>query len=110
MTKKYDHHLETLNEIRTLMERSSRFISLSGLSGVAAGFWALVGAAAAYAYLGVSPLDSKQVYYQQAMQAVPLGKMSQPEEVAAYVAFLMSGRQTSITGQTLDVNNGAMMP
>ena len=69
MTKKYDHHLETLNEIRTLMERSSRFISLSGLSGVAAGFWALAGAAAAYAYLGVSPLDSKQVYYQQAMQA-----------------------------------------
>ena len=53
---------------------------------------------------------TKKEAYQQAMQAVPLGKMSQPEEVAAYVAFLMSGRQTSITGQTLDVNNGAMMP
>jgi hypothetical protein len=27
-----------------MMQRSSRFISLSGLSGIAAGFWALVGA------------------------------------------------------------------
>src|SRR5688572_6845629 len=36
--------LETLQDIRRIMERSSRFISLSGLSGVAAGICALVGA------------------------------------------------------------------
>jgi len=35
---------ETLDEIRSLMERSSRFISLSGLSGVAAGLFAIIGA------------------------------------------------------------------
>jgi len=35
--------LETLTEIRALMERSSRFISLSGLSGVFAGVFALLG-------------------------------------------------------------------
>jgi hypothetical protein len=34
-------HLDTLHEIRNLMERSSRFISLSGLSGVFAGIYAL---------------------------------------------------------------------
>jgi hypothetical protein len=45
--------LETLTEIRHLMERSSRFISLSGLSGVFAGLYALAGAYAAYKYLGL---------------------------------------------------------
>ncbi len=40
--------LHTLNEIRDLMERSSKFLSLSGLSGVFAGIFALIGAAAAY--------------------------------------------------------------
>lgn len=46
--------LETLTEIKQLMERSSRFISLSGLSGVFAGLYALVGAYAAYDYLGLT--------------------------------------------------------
>lgn len=36
--------LQDVKDIRRLMERSSRFISLSGLSGVAAGIFALVGA------------------------------------------------------------------
>jgi len=36
--------LDTLKDIRQMMERSSRFISLSGLSGIAAGICALVGA------------------------------------------------------------------
>lgn len=40
-------HLEDLNQIRNLMEKSSRFISLSGLSGVFAGVFALFGAFAA---------------------------------------------------------------
>lgn len=40
--------LHTLNEIRNLMERSSKFLSLSGLSGVFAGIFALIGAGAAY--------------------------------------------------------------
>ncbi len=40
--------LHTLNEIRSLMERSSKFLSLSGLSGVFAGIFALIGAGTAY--------------------------------------------------------------
>lgn len=39
--------LQDVKDIRRLMERSSRFISLSGLSGVAAGLSALAGAAVA---------------------------------------------------------------
>lgn len=43
--------LETLHEIRNIMDRSSRFISLSGLSGIAAGVSALIGAAVVKWYL-----------------------------------------------------------
>jgi hypothetical protein len=39
--------LETLQDIKRMMERSSRFISLSGWSGISAGVCALVGAWAA---------------------------------------------------------------
>jgi hypothetical protein len=42
-----DIHAE-LNAIRNLMERSTRFISLSGLSGVLAGIYALLGTYIAY--------------------------------------------------------------
>jgi hypothetical protein len=44
-------HLQDLSDIRQMMERSSRFISLSGLSGVFAGTFALIGAYAAYSKL-----------------------------------------------------------
>jgi hypothetical protein len=43
--------IDNLQEIRTLMERSSRFLSLSGLSGISAGIIALIGAAIAFFYL-----------------------------------------------------------
>jgi hypothetical protein len=39
-----EQNLATLNEIRSMMDRSSRFISLSGWSGIVAGSAALVGA------------------------------------------------------------------
>ncbi|HOP04120.1 MAG TPA: hypothetical protein PL017_12235 [Tenuifilaceae bacterium] len=45
-----DEHIKDLQEIRSMMERSSRFISLSGLSGVFAGITALLGALAVYIY------------------------------------------------------------
>lgn len=45
MTKK--DYLQDISEIKNIMNRSSRFISLSGLSGILAGIYALIGA-----YLG----------------------------------------------------------
>jgi len=47
---KQQEHLNNLSEIRSIMERSCRFISLSGLSGVFAGIFALVGALIAFWY------------------------------------------------------------
>ena len=47
-----------LASIRTMMERSAKFLSLSGLSGVLAGIYALAGATAAYyiVHYPISPL------------------------------------------------------
>jgi NAD(P)-dependent dehydrogenase (short-subunit alcohol dehydrogenase family) len=49
----------------------------------------------------------REQFYEMAMQAVPLRKMSKPEEIAQLCAYLM--HQESITGQALDINNGAVM-
>lgn len=43
-------YLKDIIEIKNLMNRSSRFISLSGLSGIFAGMYAIIGAAIAYFY------------------------------------------------------------
>ena len=45
-----------LQEIKSLMERSSRFLSLSGLSGVSAGIIAILGAFAIYGLLNFGQL------------------------------------------------------
>ena len=43
-----DKNIENLKHIRNIMERSTKFLSLSGYSGIAAGVIALAGAAIAY--------------------------------------------------------------
>lgn len=53
-----EKYIEDLKEIKDLMTRSSRFISLSGLSGISAGIIALFGAFLAH-YLVFSKLDQQ---------------------------------------------------
>jgi len=56
--------LETLQDIKRMMERSSRFISLSGLSGVSAGICALIGAFVAHLWISEYYLgDSSSIYH-----------------------------------------------
>lgn len=55
-SKKY---LDDITQIKDLMSRSSRFISLSGLSGILAGIYAITGALVAYFYL--LPRDDQYV-------------------------------------------------
>lgn len=65
MTKK---HQEDLSHIRSMMERSSMFISLSGLSGVFAGISAIVGAGFALNILdnnGINYFDDNQIVLDQ---------------------------------------------
>jgi len=43
------------------------------------------------------------------LAGVPLGRISEPEEGAGLVAFLLSPAATAFTGQAFDLNNGAWM-
>ena len=58
----FNDHLSDIREIRNLMEKSSRFISLSGLSGIFAGIFAIAGAAAAWWYLDIVQLNENYSY------------------------------------------------
>jgi hypothetical protein len=57
-----DKHFEDLHQIRELMERSARFISLSGLSGISAGIFALIGAYFTYDHFHLNSLSSADIY------------------------------------------------
>ncbi len=46
--KSEEKYIKDITEIRSMMERSTKFLSLSGLSGIMAGIYALVGAYVAY--------------------------------------------------------------
>jgi hypothetical protein len=60
--------LEHIAEMRSLMERSTRFLSLSGLSGVWAGCWALIGIAFVYWYLNIPLFEISEIYYYEKVQ------------------------------------------
>jgi len=47
--------------------------------------------------------------YAEAMKAVPLGRMSRPEDVAGTVRWLLSPDARGVTGQAIDQNGGAFM-
>lgn len=63
---KEQEQLNAIQDMRKLMERSSRFLSLSGLSGVAIGVFALMGVAAFYLKLDIHLLGQE---YQTIMDA-----------------------------------------
>lgn len=65
-------------------------MALDGLRGMAAGMNISVEAART-----------------KAMEAVPLGRMSQPEDIAALVAWMVSPECRGMTGQSININNGA---
>lgn len=50
---------------------------------------------------------TREEAYREAMAAVPLGRMSQPEDVAGTVAWLLSPDACGVTGQAIDQNGGA---
>ena len=45
----------------------------------------------------------------KALQAIPLGRVAQPDEIAGIVAFLCSADAAYITGAVIDANGGSFM-
>lgn len=52
---------------------------------------------------------TKEQFREMAMKQVPLGRMSEPEDVAGLCAWLCSPDARGVTGQGLDMNGGAWM-
>ncbi len=53
--KEEQDYIRDITEMRSMMERSSKFLSLSGLAGIMAGVYALIGAFIAYKVLDFNP-------------------------------------------------------
>lgn len=62
------NYLKDITEIRSIMERSSRFLSLSGLAGVSAGIIAMTGVIIGWLYLDP---DLSSVYYDELFKGDP---------------------------------------
>ena len=99
--------LAQLTEIRAIMERSSRFLSLSGLSGVGAGIVALVGSTVGHFYLqheypeGYLRLMQTSVEERRAALPFLLLLTGLMISLALLVAFYFTQRRTRHDGQTL---------
>lgn len=77
-----------LAEIRSMMERSSKFMSLSGLAGVMAGIYALAGAYIAYSYFGFNP---DKIVYSPATPGSLSSSLPQVTGLALLVLILAIG-------------------
>ena len=53
--KEEQNYIQDIAEMRSMMERSSKFLSLSGLAGIMAGIYALSGAYIAYKVFYFNP-------------------------------------------------------
>lgn len=105
------NYSEDLKQIRSIMDRSTRFISLSGLSGVMAGIYALVGAGLAfriirnYKILNDGRGSTFRGIYTSSLKESPLFELF---TVAAFVlllaivtAFLLTKRKAKKNNQNL---------
>ncbi len=98
--KDEQNYRRDLSEIRTMMERSSKFLSLSGWAGIMAGLYALAGAAIANNLLRFNP---DELYYRYGA-----GNLSNVILLALAIlvlaigsAILLSGRKAKNRGESL---------
>lgn len=87
-SKKY---LDDLSSIKDLMSRSSRFISLSGLSGIMAGLYALAGAAITYVFL--LPKNGEVLTLHSWNFKIILGILIAVAALSVITAFLLTSKK-----------------
>jgi NAD(P)-dependent dehydrogenase (short-subunit alcohol dehydrogenase family) len=62
-----------------------------------------------FADLAASDGIDYETMLRKQLNHIPLRKICEPEEIGAYAEFLLPGKQISITGQAIDINNGVAM-
>ena len=87
-----DKALESVNEIKELMEKSSKFISVSGLAAILAGIYALAGA---YIATQVITPDTYLIVALELMAIIALSVLA----AAAVTAGILSYCKSKKTGQ-----------
>lgn len=102
--KEATEYEKDLASIRSLMERSAKFLSLSGLSGVLAGIYALIGASIAYymIYYPYSPFGFRFYYVNEEqiigkLLAIALGVLF----LSLATGYLLSARKARKAGQDI---------
>ncbi len=103
--EKENDQLAALNDIRRMMKESSRFLSLSGLSGILAGVYALAGALAGHSLLRnyYSGDDAEQVgrsHHGMLLMKLSLRALA-VLALSLVTAFVLSGRKARRTGHKL---------
>ncbi|MGW9687120.1 hypothetical protein [Flagellimonas sp. 2504JD1-5] len=93
-SKKY---LDDITQIKDLMNRSSRFISLSGLSGILAGIYAITGALIAYLYL--LPKDDQYVTLHSWNFKLIVGILIAVAVLSFVTAYLLTTRKAKINNE-----------
>ena len=102
--KPIQEYEKDIASIRTMMERSAKFISLSGLSGVLAGIYALIGAVVAYyiVHYPVSPFKYRIYSIQEPETLVKLIVVALLVLIASIItALLLSKRKAKRQGLNL---------
>lgn len=95
-------YIRDLSEIRSMMERSSRFLSLSGLSGILAGLYALGGAYFAHAFYNFSV--GSEAYEQQQLTGEPKDLFQLALAILVLsvgTAILLSWKKSKKTGEKI---------
>ena len=100
--KKY---LQDLSEIRNMMDRSSRFISLSGLAGVFAGCYAIIGAVVAIMILNDHSSASLDLYTSINSENISLELISQLILISLAVLILAIGTAIFLTTRKAKKND-----
>lgn len=79
---------QDIREIKTMMERSSRFLSLSGLSGISMGVIALIGTA--IARLLLKSIQTGQHPFINFLQPFPFGEIIMPLAILAFSVLVFA--------------------
>ncbi|MFN5642719.1 MAG: hypothetical protein ACK45S_10020 [Sphingobacteriales bacterium] len=91
------HNIQSeLASIRSLMERSTKFLSLSGLAGVLAGIYALIGGYLTYCFLGDGYQEISNAKIQQ-MVFIALVVLF----LAVTTGFILTKRQAKKNNETI---------
>ncbi|MCV6629555.1 MAG: hypothetical protein OIF50_06815 [Flavobacteriaceae bacterium] len=100
-------YLNDLSHIKELMNRSSRFLSLSGLSGILAGIYALVGAAFSYYYIfprrsSILTLSQDNIVYVHSHYfKLLLLVLALVAGASIFTAYILSARQAKKNGEQM---------